>query len=322
MSERNLQNRRCAVLGAGGFIGSNLCRRLKEEAGAVRAFGRRMTFPEALAGIDWLQGDFLDPTSHANAIAGCDTVIHLVSATNPASGNLNIAADVEANVVSSLHLFEACRFFGVRRVVFLSSGGTVYGAPIVIPTPETHPLEPITAYGVSKLSIERYLALYSHLYGLDYRILRAGNAYGPYQTAAKGQGVVAAFIERALEGAAIDIWGDGEVVRDYFYVGDLVEAILLAIAHDGPSRVFNIGSGEGASVNEIAALVEAATGRPLEKRRLEARPIDAPKSILDISLAKKELGWAPRVPLREGIARTVAWRRGQNDPAMAAGSDR
>ena len=309
MTERDLHDARCAVLGGGGFIGANLCQALKGKVASLRAYGRRQAFPEALAGVEWVGGDFLDATTHANALNGCDTVIHLVSATNPASGNLNMVADVEANVVSTLRLLDACRFFGVRRLVFISSGGTVYGVPKVVPTPETHPLEPITSYGVSKLTIERYLSLYGYLYGLDYRILRVANPYGPYQTAAKGQGVVAAFVERALAGAPVEIWGDGTVVRDYFYVADLVDAILKSIAHDGPSRVFNIGSGEGQSVNEIIAAIEKATGKPLERRYLKGRPIDAPKSVLDIALARTELGWTPKVSLADGLARMIAWRK-------------
>ncbi|MEX0645753.1 MAG: NAD-dependent epimerase/dehydratase family protein, partial [Parvularculaceae bacterium] len=113
------------------------------------------------------------------------------------------------------------------------------------------------------------------------------------------------------DGQPIEVWGDGSVVRDYFYVDDLVEAILAAIAHDGPSRVFNIGSGEGQSVNDIIAGVEKATGREITRRYAPARAIDAPKSVLDIALAGKELGWRPKVPLAEGLARTVQWRRGE-----------
>jgi UDP-glucose 4-epimerase len=180
VTEMSLRGVSCIVLGGGGFIGANLCRRLASSGLRVRAFGRRCLFPEALDGVEWYQGNFSDAAALAAAMETYDVVFHLVHATTPHSANLDMAADVQQNVMSSLALMDISRNLGVKRVVFVSSGGTVYGPAAQIPTPETAPTEPITAYGISKLAIEKYFALYQRLYGLDYRILRVANPFGPY----------------------------------------------------------------------------------------------------------------------------------------------
>jgi UDP-glucose 4-epimerase len=306
-----LSQTRCVVLGASGFIGANLCLALQERVSRLIGFGRRAP-PHALQNVAWVQGNFADPAAYDAALADADVAIHLVGASTPASANTDMIADVMNNVVATLHFLDACRRHGVQRVIFVSSGGTIYGVPDIIPTPETYAPEPITAYGVSKLAIERYLSLYRHLHGLEYRALRVANPYGPFQSAAKGQGVVAAFLDKALAGQPIEVWGDGSVVRDYVYVADVVEAIIAAMTHDGPSRVFNIGGGRGHSLNEMIDAISQTVGQPLERREKPGRIIDTPRSVLDISRARAELNWAPRTGLSEGLAHTLAWRRGEH----------
>lgn len=307
MTAADLSGLRCAVLGAGGFIGTNLCRALVGRVDTLRAFGRRQSFPDALRGCEWVPGDFADPTSLPPAIAGCDVVFHLVNATTPASANVDKVADLQANVASTLHLLEACRETGVRRVVFVSSGGTIYGVPETVPTPESSPTDPITAYGISKLAIEKYLGLYGYLHGLEYRVLRVANPFGPYQTALKNQGVIAAFLRRALAGKSIEMWGDGSVTRDYVYIDDVVDALVAAAVHQGDHRIFNVGSGEGRSLNDIAAAIEMLLGRPVPVERRAGRSVDVPVSILDTGLAARDLGWQAGTPFIEGLRRTIAW---------------
>ena len=202
-----LKDTRCAVLGAGGFLGTTLCQRLRGQTAALRAFGRRQSFPDALRGIEWLTGDFADIQHVKEAIHGCDTVFHLANATTPASANQDKIADLQSNVASTLGLLDACRDLGIKRIIFISSGGTIYGLPKQVPTPESAPTMPITAYGISKLSIEKYLALYEYLHGIEYRVLRVANPFGPYQTAIKSQGAIAAFMQRCLDDAPLQIWG-------------------------------------------------------------------------------------------------------------------
>lgn len=305
MSE--LANKRCVVFGGGGFLGTNLCRSLVDKVEILKAFGRRQSFPEALKKIEWIPGDFTDSGTVAAAVAGCDTVFHLVTASTPASSNVDKIEDLQANVVSTLHLLEACREERVRRVVFVSSGGTVYGIPSVVPTPEHASLDPITAYGISKLAIEKYLALYYHLYGIDFRILRVANPYGPYQTSIRNQGVIAAFLHRALENKPIELWGDGSVTRDYIYVDDVIDALEAAAVHTGEQRIFNIGSGEGRSLLEIIDVIQKQLNMKLDIRYFEGRKADVPRSILEISRAEKDLNWTPKTPFLEGIAKTVEW---------------
>lgn len=296
------------VLGGGGFLGTNLCRRLADSGRRVRSFGRRRLFPQALAGVDWYEGDFSDPSTLAAAIESYDVVFHLVHSTTPQSANLDMAADLQ-NVASSIALLDVCRRLGVKRVVFVSSGGVVYGRAKQIPISEDAPTDPITAHGISKLAIEKYLALYEHLYGLDYRVLRVGNPFGPFQVAAKNQGIIAALIAHAFAGEPTEIWGDGSVVRDYVFVDDVVDALEAASADDSDLRVFNIASGRGRSLREIIAAVETKLGRRLEIIWKPGRPLDVPTSVLSIDRAKSVLGWKPKTSFEHGLEQTIAWWR-------------
>lgn len=297
------------VLGGGGFLGVNLCRRLVASGRRVRAFGRRRLFPQALAGVDWYQGDFADTAALAAAIESYELVFHLVHATTPHSSNLDIVADLQQSVVSTLALLDVSRKLGVKRIVFVSSGGVVYGQAKQIPTPEDAPSDPIAAYGISKFAIEKYLALYEHLYGLDFRILRVANPFGPFQVAIKNQGIVAALIAHALAGEPAEIWGDGSVVRDYVFVDDVVDALEAAAADRSDLRVFNIGSGRGRSLHEIIAAIEMQLERKLAISWKPKRPIDVPTSVLAIDRAKSVLGWTPKTPFDHGLEQTIAWWR-------------
>ena len=297
----------CIVLGGGGFIGTNLCRRLVSAGHRVRAFGRRCQFPDALRGAEWYQGDFTDAAALAAALDTFDVVFHLVHSTTPQSANLDMTGDIEGNVVASLALFDLCGKLKVRRLVFVSSGGTVYGLPNTIPTPETAPTDPIGAYGVSKLCIEKYLAVYQRLHGLDYRILRVTNPYGPFQVPIKNLGLIAAIISKALRGDINEIWGDGSVIRDYVFIDDVVDALVAAAGDQSEGRVFNIGSGVGRSIREVIAAIEFALGKELDIAWKPGRAADVPASVVAIERAKDLMGWQPRTPLDSGLAQAIQW---------------
>jgi len=299
----------CVVLGGGGFLGVNLCRRLTASGARVRAFGRRCLFQQDLAGVEWRQGDFCDTVAVASAIGSADTVFHLVHTYMPQSADLNMAEDVRQNVMSSLALLEICRKLNVKRIVFVSSGGLVYGPTAQVPTPETAATDPIGAYGISKLTIEKYLRLYEHHYGLRFRVLRVANLFGPFQMPGKNQGVIAALISCALHDQEFQIWGDGSAIRDYVYVDDVVDALLLAAADESDQRIFNIGSGQGRDLREVIVAIEAKLGVKLVVRRTEGRLIDVPVSVLAIDRARDVLGWRPRTPFTVGIEQTLAWWR-------------
>jgi UDP-glucose 4-epimerase len=299
----------CVVLGGGGFLGVNLCRRLAASGARVRAFGRRCLFPQDLAGVEWRQGDFCDTAALESAVASCDTVFHLVHTYMPQSADLNMAEDARQNVVSSLALLETCRKLKVRRIVFVSSGGVVYGPTAQVPTPETAATDPISAYGISKLAIEKYLRLYEHHHGLSFRVLRVANLFGPFQLPGKNQGVIAALISCALHNQEFQIWGDGSAIRDYVYVDDVVDALLLAAADASEQRIFNIGSGQGRDLRDVIVEIETQLGVKLAVRRTEGRLIDVPVSVLATDRARDVLGWRPRTPFEVGIEQTLAWWR-------------
>lgn len=162
---------------------------------------------------------------------------------------------MQENLIPSIAFLDLTLEVGVKRVVFLSSGGTIYGRPLQILTEETAPTESITAYGISKLAIEKYLALYQELFGLEYWVLRVADPFGPFQVAKKKQGLIAEIVSRALGREPIEVWGDGSVVRDFVYVDDVINALELATAHTGGERIFNIGSGIGHSVLSVLVTV-------------------------------------------------------------------
>lgn len=303
----------CVVLGGGGFLGINLCRRLIASGHQVRAFGRRGLFPGALAGVDIRHGDFSNRDAVADALRGVETAFHLIHSTVPHSANLDIARDVRENLLQSISFLDLARDAGVKRIVFLSSGGTIYGRQLQIPSTEAASTDPITAYGISKLAIEKYLALYRELYDLDYRILRVANPFGPFQIATKKQGLIAETISRALSRRTVEVWGDGSVVRDFVYVDDVTEALEMAGSHMGQDRLFNIGSGSGRSVREVLVAIEQAVGLKLDVTWMPGRHVDIPVSILAVKRARESLGWVPKTTFESGIASTVAWWKDNAD---------
>lgn len=299
----------CVVLGGGGFLGVNLCRSLVSCGAQVRAFGRHRLFAADLDGVEWCHGDFSDGAAVTAAIDSCEIVFHLIHTNTPQSASLDAARDVQQNVIPSIALLEACRQRAVKRVVFVSSGGIIYGPAKDLPTPETSPTNPISAYGISKLAIEKYLALYEHLYGLSFRVLRVANAFGPYQLPKRNQGIIAALISGALRGQETEIWGDGSVVRDYIFVDDVVDALQRAAVDQSDLRIFNIGSGHGRSVRDVIASIEAQASKRLRVKASAARPIDIPISVLATQRAKDTLGWQPATTFEEGLAATIDWWR-------------
>lgn len=300
----------CLILGGGGFIGSAVAEQLLAEGWTVRVFERpRVPVPRRIAGMDrmeWVEGNFQDPADLAAALSGVDAVVHLVSTTLPKSSNEAPLHDVETNVLATLRLLALMVERGIRRIVFSSSGGTVYGIPRSIPIREDHPTQPEVSYGVTKLAIEKYLYLYSRLHGLQPVSLRIANPYGAGQRIETAQGAVTAFLHRALHGEPVEIWGDGSVTRDYLHVNDVAAAFSCALRYQGSHQVFNIGSGQGLSLNELVAALESQVGCRIERRYLPGRSFDVPVSILDNSLARIELKWAPAITLAEGLRMTAA----------------
>jgi len=302
---------RCLVLGGGGFMGSHLADSLLSAGHSVRIFEKkgRSTgdIAHILDRIEWHEGDFSNPLDIKTAVEGMDAVFHLISTTLPKGSNQSPVFDILTNVVPTVGLIEAAHEAGVKKIVFASSGGTVYGTPINNPISESHPTNPSCSYGIHKLTIEKYLALYNSLYGLDYAVLRISNPFGERQNPKGMLGAATVFLYRTLKGEQIEIWGDGSVVRDFLHISDVSEAFICALNYKGPEHVFNIGHGQGLSLNELLKVIEEVTGIKPKVRYTEGRTFDVQRNVLDISLARRELGWAPRLSIRDGLARTAAY---------------
>ncbi len=293
------------ILGGYGFIGSHLAGVLLERGVQVRIFDKPDADPtriEHIAGkVEIVEGDLAVEDDVARAVDDMEVVVHLACASLPASSNENITYDLESNLIGTVRMIERSLRAGVRRVVFTSSGGTVYGPVKKVPIPEDHPTEPICSYGIHKLAIEKYLALFERLHGLEWTALRPSNPYGKKQRHDSAQGAVSVFANMIKKGKTITIWGDGSVVRDYFHITDMVNACVKVIETAPPSRIYNIGAGEGVNLNQLIESFAKASGIKPKVVYEPARPLDVPENVLDISRAKSELGWEPKVSLEEGL---------------------
>lgn len=300
------------VLGARGFIGKHLCSALVAANYKVRGFDLQPVnaiWPE-IHGVEWMAGNFENASDLAAALDKIDLVFHLISTTIPKTSNENPILDLQQNVVGTLNLLDlVIKQPQCPRLIFLSSGGTVYGIPYTIPISEEHPTNPLSAYGITKLAIEKYLALYAYLYKLDYRVLRLANPYGEFQSHLSGQGVIAAFVYKALQHQPVEIWGDGTIVRDYLYIGDVISAMISLISYDGSERIFNIGGGGGHSILELLSVIKGLLQYDIVSYHLSSRPCDVPVNVLDINRAISILGWKPTTPLHEGIKRVIDYQR-------------
>ena len=303
--------KRFLILGGAGFIGSHLCDALLSAGHSVRLFDRLGVPPYRVfteqEPIEWIQGDFSSTADIEKAVDGCQIVFHLVSTTLPKSSNDDPVYDVESNVVGTLRFLDAARHAGVEKIVFVSSGGTVYGVPQLIPISETHPTDPVSSYGIGKLAIEKYLHLYEVLHGMEYCVLRLANPFGERQRVNAAQGAVAVFMNRAIHNQPIEIWGDGSVVRDYIYIANVVDALVKAAFYSGKERLFNIGSGQGKSLNDILAVIEVLLNRRVNRTYLASRSFDVPANVLDIAHAQKHLAWSPQISFETGLTSTFLW---------------
>ena len=305
------------MLGGGGFIGSTIVDRLLLDGHRIRVFERpRINSYRPFAvqeQVEWMNGDFMSQHDIRAAVCGADAVIHLVSTTLPKSSNDDPIFDVQSNLVASVQLLRIMVEERVGKIVFISSGGTVYGRPRYLPMDERHPTEPQVSYGITKLAIEKYISMFHRLHGLQPVIMRVANPFGERQRIETAQGAVAVFLDRALRGQTVEIWGDGSFERDYIHVADVAEAFTKALGYEGAEQVFNVSTGLGTSLNELLGVIESVTGVNVKVSYKPGRPFDVPVSILDNRRARAELGWSPSIGLREGIVRTAQWIKGKSE---------
>jgi len=301
---------RVLVTGGAGFIGSHLVRELVSLRYEVRVLdnlsrGSLENLGEALSEVELVLGDVRDPEVTARAVSGVDAVLHLAALVDVEESIRFPELYTEVNLVGTLNLVKASR--RVDSFVF-SSSASVYGDPVRVPIPETHPLSPKSPYAASKAAAELYIKTYSNIYGFRYVILRLFNVYGPRQSRGYS-GVVAEFIRRALRGEPPVIYGDGEQTRDFIYVSDVVKAIVSSL-RSKVSGVYNVGSGTPTKILDLAYTVLRITGAEnLRPEFRETRPGDVKHSVADISKANRELGFRPSTSLEAGLRVLVDFYR-------------
>lgn len=297
---------RVLVVGGNGFIGRHVLRALTAQGAEIAVMD--VSGPdEEFAGLEWVIGSLTDRPLFASAVAGRDQVIFLANSSLPASANNDLSSEVEAHVQVSVKAAEISHSLGVRRFIFASSGGTVYGVDSDTPLSEDTRTFPRNAYGVSKLAIEHYLRVMTMLRGMQTVSLRISNPYGEGQRALRNQGFIAAAMSHGISGKPLPIWGDGAVERDFIHVSDVARGIVAACAVETPPGTVNIGSGQATSLLDVLKQVEAALGRTVHVTFEPARAIDVKRNVLDVQRARQTLGWHPEVPMSEGLARTAAW---------------
>jgi UDP-glucose 4-epimerase len=300
------------VTGGAGFIGSNVVDRYVElghevlvvddlSVGKAANVNQRTTLHQ----IDVATDAFVDLVLRERP----DVINHHAAQTSVRVSVEEPLDDCRRNVLASLNVLEAARQAGTSKVIYISSGGAIYGEPVSLPCGEDNPIRPDSPYGASKHVPEHYLDIYARLYGLRFTTLRYGNVYGPRQDPFGEAGVVAIFTARMLAGEAAVINGTGEQERDFVYVADVMDANVAALEM-GDGEAVNIGSGYGTSVNEIFRLLADATGYTRDPEYAPPKPGETFKIYLDVSRAERVLNWRPRTSLTDGLAQTVASLKG------------
>ena len=306
-NDSSLSGAVCAIIGGGGFLGANLALALKAAGAEVRAFGRTRYFDAPLENVRWMNGTLNDLQKLSVLLTGVDVVFHLAGTSTPSSAETNRTEDVQGSILGTIHVLDLCRELNVNRVIFTSSGGTVYGNVSNPPFSESTTPEPISAYGINKLAAEQYLRMYNRSYGMKNIVLRIANPFGPFQHGLKNQGIIPIFLRKALLDQPLKIWGNGSATRDYVFGADVAQAMLAAARYEGNESVFNVGSGVGRSINEVIHDLEHVLGREIVREYTPARNIDVSVSVLECSLAKRELGWFARSEWLTALEATRDW---------------
>jgi len=296
------------VLGGHGFIGSHIVEELVNAGHRVRLFSRKSF--ECINGVEEFLGDFLDKGKLSESLIGMDTVVHCVSSTVPATSAANPVYDIESNLIGTVELLQLMQAQGVRRLIYLSSGGTVYGNPISIPISEDALLKPISSYGAVKVAIESFIAVAQSNWGIQPIVLRLSNPFGERQGHNGVQGLISTVLNNTIHGLPTIIYGDGSVIRDYIYVKDVAVLVSKALLSDR-CGIYNVGSGQGVSINEIINIIEGVIGDKVQQEYKHQRKFDVKEVVLDSSKASSHFDWIPAVSLALGIRKQFDWLKEQ-----------
>lgn len=306
----SLKSKRVVILGGAGFIGSNLSYRLVKEGASVKIFTRAgraiKNVSKILNDVELVYGDFMDEVALKKATADADYIIHLISTTFPGTSIDSGVYDIYSNLIPTIRLLEICKSSKGGRLIYASSGGTIYGEPKEQLITEDHPLNPKSMYGQSKKVIESYMNFFVKNSDVNIQTLRISNPFGPYQNPYGAQGVVATAFRCALNNSVFNVFGKGLTVRDYIFVDDVVEAMISSMKAD-KSHLVNISSGVGRSVLEVVESIQKISGREIKTKFIDQREGDVEVSILSNEKAAKVYNWRPKTNFEEGLLKTWQW---------------
>lgn len=299
-----------AVLGASGFLGSHIVAALVNQGYTVRAFSTR-PFINPFVGVSTqcipYTGDFFNLEDLKTVLTGCSYCFHVVSTSLPKTSNENPIEDIQKTLCGTIKMLDLAVACGVKKIIFASSGGTVYGEPSTLLIAEEHPTHPLCSYGITKLSIEKYLDIYRRTKSLEYVVLRIANPYGPLQRPKTRQGVIGIFLNNLLHKKPLEVWGDGTAIRDYIYIEDVAQACIHAMEKEPLACVINIGSGTGITINDLIQEIQEVTGENPQVVYRAPRAFDVPRNVLDITKAYQLFQWKPKVTLQQGLHDTWKW---------------
>jgi UDP-glucose 4-epimerase len=304
----NLHKPRVLLIGGNGFIGSHLVDKLLLDGYRVRVLDRQPElFRQPLDGVEYRTGSFADLFMLREAIEDCEILIHLAHSTVPSSSLNHPEEEVLDSVGAFVNMINCFKNKGIRRIVYFSSGGAVYGNPETLPIREEAAVNPISPYGVAKLMIEKYLYMFSYLYGLEYIIVRPSNPFGPRQNFRGEQGVIPIFINKILNNEVVEIWGDGKGVKDYLYVEDLAKAVVGLINRGFDRSAYNISSGVGRNLNMIIEKIGSMCGCSPRIEYISGRLHDVNHVVLSSDKIFSRSGWRPATTFEDGLSNTIAW---------------
>lgn len=308
--ERKIHLPRCLVIGGGGFIGRVLVEELLQASRDVTVIGRRpepsIPFPD---GCQYLSGDYGNAGFLADFLEKDQEIIDLAYSTVPKTSYSDPVFDILSNLPASVGLFQAAARAGVSKVIFCSSGGTVYGPSRFLPITEDHPTEPLSPYGITKLAIDRYAMMFHKTLDLPVCVVRPANAYGENQKSGTGQGFFAESIRAVLNGREVQIYGENGSVRDYIHVRDVARGIVSVLKYGISGEIYNIGTGIGTSNLEALEIIQSLAENqnlPVRTKILPSRKFDVSANILSFSKLERETGWRPQISLKDGLAKMWA----------------
>ena len=290
------------LLGGYGFIGRALTKQIPKNCEIIVA-DSNPNMPKSTDRIKYITLDFTKTTDFSHILSDVDVIFHLVCTVLPNEGTDDLVREIEDNLFSTIHLLDSILSSNSKpRLIFFSSGGTVYGDNCDFPTQESSGTNPICKYGMYKLMTEKLFQLYETYHNLDYCIIRLSNPYGAYVRKDKSQGLIPVLISKLMQNETLEIWGDGENSRDYIYIDDAIDAIIRVANYRGNVRLFNVGSGEPTSIDKIIDIIISELGCTYPTIEYKAsRKCDVRKSQLDITLIQQELGWRPSFSIIDGV---------------------